>query len=432
MNANSKFISRWGIPAFEDYGYALIHGAVMRHNHRFVYCGADPEKRGQQVGLTNNEFTFMCHVMSFKYDTPDSQAEPSLSTIAERMNDMTRNGVQKIKNSLIEKGALIVVERPETGQTNIYNFGPLAIQCQHFENMYSEEREAELDKLEAEGKLDEETLAIRNSLRVLRASMQKDADENGGVYTNVYRGGVYKRIQGCIQMDTPYNEINENKKNEGNTDIPEIELPSSDVIQAAKEPTKIVGGAETPAPKRKGRKPLSEEEKQARAIQKQKARLDDSSSLKLSEMIQKVAYHYGWEDNYNYWVVRNLSEMLMGIATKGEWAKYAVQPGLDAAGFVDFVTWYQAHYRDRVTNEPFSLPTTGYKLAGAISTWQTHLKEEREKVANGMGPTAAAKARMQNRYAARANGVAQNEEMTIVDDSTLAGLKFGFYPESDE
>lgn len=114
------FQSRWGDNELDDSGYLYVPGWIMRHYHQLK------NKKGEVTGLTPNEFTFLCHVMSFKYDVPAAQAKPSLETIAERAGRHVSN-VRNWKDSLIEKGLLIVTHIE--GKPSIYDFAELVKQC---------------------------------------------------------------------------------------------------------------------------------------------------------------------------------------------------------------------------------------------------------------------------------------------------------------
>lgn len=99
---------------------------------RFIYKGKDPEKRGKTVGITTQEFTVMCQIMSFKFDVPSAEAKPSLARIAGYMG-CSVDTVRRAKNSMEEKGALCVEYHGHEGQPNVYDFGELARQCLAFE-----------------------------------------------------------------------------------------------------------------------------------------------------------------------------------------------------------------------------------------------------------------------------------------------------------
>ena len=96
----SEFVSRWGDNDLDDTGYLYVPGWIMRHYHNLKNA------KGETVGLSPNEFTFLSHVMCFKYDVPTSEAKPSLETIADRVGRHVSN-IRKWKDTLVEKGLLI-------------------------------------------------------------------------------------------------------------------------------------------------------------------------------------------------------------------------------------------------------------------------------------------------------------------------------------
>lgn len=126
---DETFISRWGDPDLDDYGYVHVPGFIMRHYHRFK------DGRGQEVGLTPREFAFMCHVMAFKYDVAGAQARPSLATVATRMGRHLSN-VKDVRRDMERKGAMIVISGAEEGKPNVYSFQPLTAQCRLYETIH--------------------------------------------------------------------------------------------------------------------------------------------------------------------------------------------------------------------------------------------------------------------------------------------------------
>lgn len=120
-----SFAPRWGDDDLDDKGYVTVPGWILRNYHLFVYDG-------KQVGITPIEFAFIVHVMSFKWDVIESQAKPSLMTIAERMGRHPTN-IHATKRSLVHKGAMEVKSGQSTGKPNIYSFAGLCRQCRIFE-----------------------------------------------------------------------------------------------------------------------------------------------------------------------------------------------------------------------------------------------------------------------------------------------------------
>lgn len=127
---NDVFNSRWGDAELDDKQYAFVPGWIMRQYHRFQYAGEDASLRGETVGLAADEFQVMVHIMSFKYDTPEAVARPSLVTIAEQMGKHV-SSIRRTVKRLKEKGALQV--QPQEGKPSVYDFGELARQCRQYE-----------------------------------------------------------------------------------------------------------------------------------------------------------------------------------------------------------------------------------------------------------------------------------------------------------
>lgn len=126
-----SFAPRWGDDDLDDKGYVTVPGWILRNYHLFTH-------EGKQVGITPIEFAFIVHVMSFKWDIVESQAKPSLMTIAERMGRHPTN-IHATKRSLMDKGAMDVVSGKSAGKPNIYSFAGLCRQCRIFEaKRYSE------------------------------------------------------------------------------------------------------------------------------------------------------------------------------------------------------------------------------------------------------------------------------------------------------
>lgn len=140
MTDNEKFISRWGDSELDDHHYLHIPGWVLRHLNKFTNVGVsikngDKAVFSKDIGkiseITPSEYMFMSFVMSFKFDGVNGNAAPDLNDIALMMS-RERNAIQKIKQSLVDKGALTVTYR--NGKTSIYDFSELIRQCRLWEN----------------------------------------------------------------------------------------------------------------------------------------------------------------------------------------------------------------------------------------------------------------------------------------------------------
>lgn len=113
----NTFVSRWGIPELDDYRWLNIPGFIMRNWSKFVSI---------------QEWSFILQVMSFKYDSANGQASPSLETITEELGYKNIRSVQIIKKKLADKNLLEITERP--GLTDIYDFKKFAQKC-HIEEV---------------------------------------------------------------------------------------------------------------------------------------------------------------------------------------------------------------------------------------------------------------------------------------------------------
>lgn len=114
------YVSRWGDPEL-DSGYVWIPGFILR--------------RCAQAGVSPTELAFITQVMSFKYDTENGAAYPSLRLIGERLG-RSADAVRRIKNSLQKKGLLLVIERTASDGGTLpseMNFGPLVRKCRALE-----------------------------------------------------------------------------------------------------------------------------------------------------------------------------------------------------------------------------------------------------------------------------------------------------------
>ncbi len=96
---------RWGIPILDE-GHTPVYNFMLRH-----YA---------EAGVTRAEFLFIIHLASYKYESPQGEARPALATISAQMGYSHQNSVRNLKNSLVDKGLLEVVER--AGKPSIYDF----------------------------------------------------------------------------------------------------------------------------------------------------------------------------------------------------------------------------------------------------------------------------------------------------------------------
>ena len=104
-----SFSFRWGVPLLDDH-YTQIPNIFLRH-----YA---------EVGVSRQEFLFVLHLASYKYESANSKCKPSLETIASEMGYAHVNGVRKLAQSLEEKKLLAIHHRP--GRANEYNFAALS------------------------------------------------------------------------------------------------------------------------------------------------------------------------------------------------------------------------------------------------------------------------------------------------------------------
>lgn len=109
---SNNFKSRWGLSILDDYRYLTIPGFIMRNWAKFVSV---------------QEWVFIQQVMSFKYDSENGAAMPSLETISLEMGYKTTRTVQKQKSELIKRGLMTEIIRP--GETSIYEFQGFAEKC---------------------------------------------------------------------------------------------------------------------------------------------------------------------------------------------------------------------------------------------------------------------------------------------------------------
>lgn len=105
----SNFSFRWGIPLLDN-DYTQIPNLFLRNYTK--------------VGVTRQEFLFIIHLASYKYESAKSECRPSLETIAKEMGYAHVNGARKLARSLQKKGFLTIKPRP--GFPNEYNFTALS------------------------------------------------------------------------------------------------------------------------------------------------------------------------------------------------------------------------------------------------------------------------------------------------------------------
>jgi hypothetical protein len=119
------FSFRWGIDLFDD-ERTPIPNWILTNYHQIEWQGADGEGNPiSGIGVSNTEMMFIIHLASFRYETENGQASPSLTgTIADRMNYTSNQGIINVEEKLVNKGLLLVEKRP--GQTSIYDFTPFS------------------------------------------------------------------------------------------------------------------------------------------------------------------------------------------------------------------------------------------------------------------------------------------------------------------
>jgi hypothetical protein len=75
--------------------------------------------------ISKEEWLFICHLATYKYESKEGECRPSLVTIAQEMGYKDRRSAQKLKRSLIDKGYLEII--PQQGKPNVYDFAALSI-----------------------------------------------------------------------------------------------------------------------------------------------------------------------------------------------------------------------------------------------------------------------------------------------------------------
>ena len=119
------FSFRWGVDLFDD-ERTPIPNWILSNYHQVEWQGIDEEGNLiSGVGISNTEMMFVIHLASFRYESEQGQASPSLTgTIADRMNYTSNQGIINVEEKLVSKGLLLVEKRP--GQTSIYDFTPFS------------------------------------------------------------------------------------------------------------------------------------------------------------------------------------------------------------------------------------------------------------------------------------------------------------------
>ncbi len=106
---DERFSFRWGIP-WLDAGFVTVPNFFFR---RYV-----------EVGVSREEFLFILHLASYKFESARGRSSPSMPTIAAQMGYSKRQ-VQRLREALVKKALLIVTERP--GRPSVYSFENLSI-----------------------------------------------------------------------------------------------------------------------------------------------------------------------------------------------------------------------------------------------------------------------------------------------------------------
>lgn len=111
--SEETFSYRWGVPTLDD-GFTTFPNHFWR-----VY---------NQI-LSREEWLFVCHLATYKYESERGACKPSLVTVAKQMGYKDVRSVQKLRASLEKKTfhdtpLLIVVPRP--GEPNLYDFSGMS------------------------------------------------------------------------------------------------------------------------------------------------------------------------------------------------------------------------------------------------------------------------------------------------------------------
>lgn len=111
------FSSRWDIP-WLDVGFVQVPNCFFRHY--------------KELGITRDEFLFIMHLATYKYESAQGYAYPSLGTIAQQMG-LSRRQVRRLRKSLEGNGWLTVYRRP--GETSVYSFQAFALAMMRLEEI---------------------------------------------------------------------------------------------------------------------------------------------------------------------------------------------------------------------------------------------------------------------------------------------------------
>lgn len=114
---DDRFSSRWDIP-WLDVGFVQVPNCFFRHY--------------KELGITRDEFLFIMHLATYKYESARGYAYPSLGTIAQQMG-LSRRQVRRLRKSLEDNGWLTVYRRP--GETSVYSFQAFALAMMRLEEI---------------------------------------------------------------------------------------------------------------------------------------------------------------------------------------------------------------------------------------------------------------------------------------------------------
>lgn len=120
-NNDENFSFRWGIEIFDN-SHTSIPNWVLAYYHKVPWATSEGELK---IGISNTEMMLIIHLASFRWETENGEASPSLTvTLKERMNYTSNQGIINIIQSLEEKNLLIV--RRSIGKRSVYDFTPFS------------------------------------------------------------------------------------------------------------------------------------------------------------------------------------------------------------------------------------------------------------------------------------------------------------------